>query len=150
MNNLSRPNSPTRASSYSSLFSASSSLTSALTWTFGKLASRHGSPPNLDKDEEDVEIVRRYTPPPLPPLKIPAGSTLTPEIAEEIRNLLPPRLQLHDSWTLAYSLEQHGVSLGTLYKKAQERARGGFVLVVKDSIGGVCPAVSKHSGSFFF
>lgn len=37
------------------------------------------------------------------------------DLAGEIRNLLPPRLQLYDEWTLVYSLEQHGVSLNTLY-----------------------------------
>ncbi|KAG7191274.1 oxidation resistance protein 1 [Scheffersomyces spartinae] len=37
------------------------------------------------------------------------------DLAGEIRNLLPPRLQLYDEWSLVYSLEQHGVSLNTLY-----------------------------------
>ena len=139
MSSLSRPDSPTRSSSYGSLFSAPSSLTSAFTWTFGKLANRTGSPPISEKEEEPAQAARGYSPPPLAPLDIPAGCTLTHALAEEIRNLLPARLQLHDSWALAYSLEHHGVSLATLYKKAQERTTGAFVLVVKDSIGGVCP-----------
>ncbi|KAF8424027.1 oxidation resistance protein 1 [Tirmania nivea] len=86
-----------------------------------------------------------FQPPPLPPLSLLgyAQSTtthiLTPYLAEEIRQLVPPRLQLHDSWILAYSLEQHGVSLTTLYERcaAKEFSKGGFVLVVKDDGGGI-------------
>jgi len=37
---------------------------------------------------------------------------------------------------LVYSLEQHGVSLATLYNRSQEK-KGAFVLVVKDSLGGI-------------
>lgn len=39
-----------------------------------------------------------------------------------------------------YSLEEHGVSLGTLYKKCEDLRglRNGFVLVVRDGEGGVC------------
>lgn len=37
------------------------------------------------------------------------------ELAANIRNLIPPRLQLFGEWELLYSLEQHGVSLNTLY-----------------------------------
>jgi hypothetical protein len=45
-----------------------------------------------------------------------------------------------DEWNLAYSLEQDGVSLATLYKRSEEYRgkRGGFVLVVRDGSGGVC------------
>lgn len=42
---------------------------------------------------------------------------LDQELALNIRNLLPPRLQLFDEWELLYSLEQHGISLNTLYRK---------------------------------
>ncbi|RPB29480.1 TLD-domain-containing protein [Terfezia boudieri ATCC MYA-4762] len=86
-----------------------------------------------------------FQPPPLPPLSL-IGYTqsttthlLTPYLAEEIRQLVPPRLQLYDSWILAYSLEQHGVSLTTLYERcaAKEFSKGGFVLVVKDDGGGL-------------
>lgn len=60
-------------------------------------------------------------------------------IAEEIRLLIPPRLQLCDEWHLVYSLEQDGVSLGTMYKNCDELMglRNGYVLVVKDGDGGV-------------
>lgn len=93
------------------------------------------------RSERDGEGGGEYTPPPLPPIEIPEGHTLSRALAEEIRGLLPPRLQLHHVWTLVYSLELHGVSLGTLYKKARE-SRGAYVLVVKDSIGGVGAAFS--------
>lgn len=41
---------------------------------------------------------------------------LDQELASNIRNLLPPRLQLFDDWELLYSMEQHGISLNTLYR----------------------------------
>ncbi|USP73212.1 oxidation resistance protein 1 [Curvularia clavata] len=88
-----------------------------------------------------------FQPPPLTPLSLKGwrtgmrekGKLLTKALAEEIRLLLPPRLQLVDEWSLAYSLEQNGVSLATLYKEAGEYRgrRGGFVLVVKDGDGGL-------------
>ena len=85
-----------------------------------------------------------FAPPPLTGLSLrghknPRYQLLTRTVAEEIRLLLPPRLQLSTDWTLAYSIEQHGVSLATLYSKCERFAgsRHGFVLVVKDSAGGV-------------
>jgi hypothetical protein len=75
------------------------------------------------------------------------GKLLSTALAEEIRLLLPPRLQLVDEWSLAYSLEQNGVSLGTLYKKSDDYRgkRGGFVLVIKDGSGGVCFPITNPS-----
>ena len=87
-----------------------------------------------------------FQPPPLTPLTL-CGSTLSSSstilskaVAEEIRLLLPPRLQLAEQWSLAYSLEQDGVGLGTLYNKcaSPEIPRdASFVLVVQDGAGGV-------------
>ncbi|KAK6462217.1 TLD-domain-containing protein [Scheffersomyces coipomensis] len=60
--------------------------------------------------------------PPLSPLSLKGykASTkhklLDDELANNIRNLLPARLQLFDEWNLVYSLEQHGISLNTLYR----------------------------------
>ena len=53
--------------------------------------------------------------------------------------LVPARLQLCEEWNLIYSLDQDGVSLGTLYKKCEDLRglRNGFVLVVRDGDGGV-------------
>jgi hypothetical protein len=88
-----------------------------------------------------------FQPPPLTPLTLTgykggmreSGKLMNKALAEEIRLLLPPRLQLVDNWSLTYSLEQNGVSLATLYKQADDYrgVRGGFVLVVKDGSGGV-------------
>lgn len=86
-----------------------------------------------------------FQPPPLTPLSLSGhrpstARLLTRSLAEEIRLLVPPRLQLQENWELAYSLDQDGVSLATLYKKcsllAEDRRRGGWVLVVKDAGGG--------------
>ena len=64
---------------------------------------------------------------------------LSKSLAEEIRLLLPPRLQLVDAWRLAYSLEQDGTSLASLYGLCDHYRgkRGGFVLVVRDGGDGV-------------
>lgn len=88
-----------------------------------------------------------YQPPPLTPLSLkgysastaPSAQLLSRVIAEEIRLLVPPRLQLCEDWHLVYSLEQNGVSLGTLYKNCEDLRglRNGFVLVVRDGEGGV-------------
>lgn len=84
-----------------------------------------------------------FSPPPLTALTLrgprTAAQILTRTLAEEIRLLLPARLQLATDWTLAYSVEQDGVSLATLYNKCAkyQNSRHGFVLVVKDSAGGV-------------
>ena len=88
-----------------------------------------------------------YQPPPLTPLTLRgihsntplSAQILTRSLGEEIRLLVPPRLQLVADWTLVYSVEQDGTSLGTLYKKCEEFSGGnnGFVLVVRDTMGGV-------------
>lgn len=87
-----------------------------------------------------------FQPPPLTPLSLrgldsrTSTQILSRTLAEEIRLLLPPRLQLVDSWVLAYSLEQDGVSLGTLYHKCASPSlplQSSFVLVVRDAAGGV-------------
>ncbi|KMW66472.1 TLD domain-containing protein, variant [Blastomyces dermatitidis ATCC 18188] len=83
-----------------------------------------------------------FQPPPLTPLTLkaaggPSRIFLTRSLAEEIRLLVPPRLQLLDTWQLAYSLDRDGSSLLTLYDKCREfgnkSQRAGYVLVVKDS-----------------
>lgn len=82
-----------------------------------------------------------FQPPPLTPLTLSTSPNashvlLTRALAEEIRLLVPPRLQLVDTWQLAYSLERDGSSLTTLYEKCDEFShrsqRAGFVLVVRD------------------
>lgn len=84
-----------------------------------------------------------FQPPPLTPLTL-SGATsstiLSRTVAEEIRLLVPPRLQLAEQWSLAYSLEEDGVSLATLYNKCAAPGisrDASFVLVVQDGAGGV-------------
>jgi hypothetical protein len=96
-----------------------------------------------------------FQPPPLTPLdlqfslppKTAEGLLLTRSLAEEIRLLLPSRLQLIDHWKLAYSLEAHGSSLGTLYEQCAEVStktqRSGYVVVVKDG------STASANGSVF-
>jgi hypothetical protein len=99
--------------------------------------------------------VSPFQPPPLYPLTLQgyvdgtssSAQLLTHTLAEEIRLLVPPRLQLCEEWNLVYSLEQDGVSLGTLYKKCEDLRglRNGFVLVVRDAERGVRLWISVHA-----
>ncbi|CZT08484.1 probable oxidation resistance protein 1 [Rhynchosporium agropyri] len=104
-----------------------------------------------------------FQPPPLYPVNLQGYDSSTPEsakmlsraLAEEIRLLVPPRLQLCEEWNLVYSLEEDGVSLGTLYKKCDELRglRNGFVLVVKDREGGLFGAYlteAPHPAPHYF
>lgn len=90
-----------------------------------------------------------FQPPPLTPLTLSPGvdtdsnssslqqQLLSRALAEEIRLLVPARLQLVDTWCLAYSLDRDGASLSTLYANchdfAQRSPRAAFVLVVRDA-----------------
>lgn len=88
--------------------------------------------------------VSPFQPPPLTPLTLTATGNTAPllsrALAEEIRLLVPPRLQLVDTWRLAYSLERDGSSLATLYEHCRQYShrsqRAGYVLVVRDSSTG--------------
>ncbi|RMY98726.1 hypothetical protein D0860_08453 [Hortaea werneckii] len=88
-----------------------------------------------------------FQPPPLTPLTLQGyrestkgkSRLLSRALGEEIRLLLPARLQLMDQWHLTYSLEQDGSTLSTLYNLCDQHRgkRGGFVLVVRDAGGGI-------------
>ncbi|KAH8661659.1 TLD-domain-containing protein [Tricladium varicosporioides] len=104
-----------------------------------------------------------FQPPPLYPISLIGYKESTSEsarllsrgLAEEIRLLVPPRLQLCEEWRLVYNLEEDGVSLGTLYTKcdALRGLRNGFVLVVKDSDGGLFGAYlteAPHPSPHYF
>ncbi len=122
---------------------------SSLSHSFASFVSSTSDPPTMNS--AILHSPRRehspFQPPPLTPLCLSGykggmreeGKLLSTALAEEIRLLVPPRLQLVDEWTLAYSLEQNGVSLATLYQTCEDYRgkRGGFVLVVKDGDGGV-------------
>lgn len=123
-------------------------ISSALSWTLHRLTSDPQASQSSPRKSPDPQHLSRppsrraspFTPPPLAPIQIAGYSPTTTSrllskgLAEEIRLLLPARLQLHEIWTLTYSLEQHGVSLATLYRRG---TKGSFVLVVKDAAGGV-------------
>lgn len=104
-----------------------------------------------------------FQPPPLYPVNLKgyqsgtssSAQLLGKALAEEIRLLVPARLQLCEEWNLVYSLEQDGVSLGTLYKKCDDLRglRNGFVLVVKDGEGGLFGAYlteAPHPSPHYF
>ncbi|KAI9654880.1 MAG: oxidation resistance protein 1 [Alyxoria varia] len=113
-------------------------------------------PPGLEQHNPAIytppqRSLSPFQPPPLTPLVLKGYNSSTPSsaqllgrlLAEEIRLLVPPRLQLVSEWRLLFSLEQDGASLATLFKKCNEErevglsgARGGFVVVVRDSAGG--------------
>lgn len=122
------------------------STASSLTHSFASLVSSTTSDMN-SVFQPSYRTASPFQPPPLTPLTLSGykigmrekGKLLNKALAEEIRLLVPPTLQLVDDWKLAYSLEQNGVSLATLYQKSDEYRgrRGGYVLVVKDGGGGV-------------
>ncbi|KAI6134446.1 TLD-domain-containing protein [Pisolithus thermaeus] len=70
---------------------------------------------------------------------------LTEDIANPLRAHLPALTRLSRNWTLLYSIDQHGISLNTLYSrcepripsKAEPNPPSGALLVVKDSFDGV-------------
>ncbi|KAL1731238.1 TLD-domain-containing protein [Schizophyllum commune] len=70
---------------------------------------------------------------------------LTNETADSIRPYLPALARLPRTWSLLYSLDQHGISLATLYRKCEaaldaRRTTGnntGALVVIKDGSGTV-------------
>lgn len=105
-----------------------------------------------------------FQPPPLTPLSLvgvpkgmpPSAQILSTALAEEIRLLVPPRLQLAETWQLVYSLEEDGVSLATLYNKcgaASLPKRSSFILAVRDAAGGIFGAYltdAPHPSASFY
>lgn len=82
--------------------------------SFGK-----SSPQTLTPlQESDLSLLL----PPLPPIRLLGLSEksrrrlMDLELAGDIRNLMPPRLQLYREWELVYSTDRDGISLQTLYR----------------------------------
>lgn len=66
---------------------------------------------------------------------------VTPDMCDELRSLMPMRIQLYTEWELLYSLEQHGASLKSLYDNVAPKSaapmRVGYVIVIKDRKHGI-------------
>ncbi|KAI9666193.1 MAG: oxidation resistance protein 1 [Bathelium mastoideum] len=133
--------------------------------TDSRHSSRSSTPKSFAMDggyTPPKRIASPFQPPPLSPLSLGFGNlssssakTLTRTLAEEIRLLVPPRLQLVEAWNLAYSLERDGSSLATLYQQSDKYRgkRGGFVVVVKDGAGSLFGAYLSdppHPSPHFF
>jgi len=54
---------------------------------------------------------------------------LKTSLANALRSHLPPRARLPRSWTLLFSIDQHGISLHTLYTRCGTHAGGALVVV---------------------
>ncbi|KAG9233073.1 hypothetical protein BJ875DRAFT_465128 [Amylocarpus encephaloides] len=174
----------TTTPSNSGLLSSSWSFPQPLTHAVGGLLRRFSSDPphkqqpttsNFYSKHEDggsgvdgvytppYRAASPFQPPPLYPVSLKGYKESTAEsarllsraLAEEIRLLVPPRLQLAEEWKLVYCLEEDGVSLGTMYKKCDELRglRNGFVLVVRDAGGGLFGAYlteAPHPSPHYF
>jgi len=107
---------------------------------FKKPANAPATPPNTPP---------RSFSPPIRPVDLvgyasdTSSRLLSPALSDYIRGRLPARQSLYTRWTLAYSLEQHGASLKTLYERcARLQAKYGA-----DSPGGTwIVAVSDKKG----
>ena len=62
----------------------------------------------------------------------PSSSEASEPYHFQIRPNLPPIPRLSGSWSLLYSLDQHGISLNTLYTQCSTN-HGGSLVVIKDS-----------------
>lgn len=123
--------------------------------------SRGASPVPVQEKITEERPIRHLRPQPLADLTLQSTAktnALKKSVATEVRSLLPPRLQLHDTWDCIYNLDQHGVSLATLYRKCHDYRdklgeRPGFVLVVQDETGAIFGAfINEHlrpAGSYY-
>lgn len=79
------------------------------------IRSRKSLSPPKEQDHE-------HTPPLSDITLLSPGSThsrlLDPELAENIRNLIPPRVRLYNEWELVYAFDRDGISLNTLYHRS--------------------------------
>ncbi|CAI5758586.1 unnamed protein product [Candida verbasci] len=116
--------------------------------------SRNNSTSSLASNKSSSTTSSSNNLPPLSPLILHGYTSSTRhklldlELASNIRDLLPARLQLFDQWELIYSFEQHGISLNTLYrnsnpeyqiqqlKKRKRREKGYAESVVKNMVVG--------------
>ncbi|EDO17734.1 hypothetical protein Kpol_1033p39 [Vanderwaltozyma polyspora DSM 70294] len=105
--------------------------------------SKNNSKYEFDFDDDSLPkvILNGY----LPSTK---NRLLTPDMCDDIRMLMPTRIQLYTDWKLMYSLEQHGASLHSLYDSiapdSDTPMRVGYVLVIKDRLSGIFGAYSNE------
>ncbi|OZJ02988.1 hypothetical protein BZG36_03138 [Bifiguratus adelaidae] len=82
-----------------------------------------------------------------PPTLLGRDPTTDPVIdvnmATQLRPFLPPRFKQASKWKLLYSLDQHGISLTTLYHKA--KVKGPQILAIKDDNDDVFGAFLNES-----
>ncbi|ORX63078.1 TLD-domain-containing protein [Hesseltinella vesiculosa] len=57
---------------------------------------------------------------------------VTTPLVEKIHQVLPQRYRLAKKWTLLYSIDQHGISLTTLYRLVKNN-KGPCVFAIKDA-----------------
>eukprot|EP00842_Homolaphlyctis_polyrhiza_P005509 jgi/Hompol1/595/HPOL_005381-RA len=84
-------------------------------------------------------------PSPQPPVRLvgrteSSHATLTQALANQLRPFLPPLQREADTWELVYSIDQHGISLQTLFSNARSKmpsASSPSMLVLQDLHGGV-------------
>ena len=113
-----------------------SAITSSIQRRLSSGINSRTSSPSIDDPPRHVH----NSDPPLTPVKLNGFSEttteriLTDKLAEDIRLMMPARLQVQENWTLVYSLDQHGVSLATLYSRCKSfnSPQAGFVVIVKD------------------
>ncbi|CDH55827.1 hypothetical protein RO3G_05015 [Lichtheimia corymbifera JMRC:FSU:9682] len=84
-----------------------------------------------NKKQRLVDFLDIMEPPKLTGRRPDTEPVLDALVAEQIRSYLPRRYRLSNTWSLIYSLDQHGSSMATLYRLAK-RSRGPCVLAIKD------------------
>ncbi|KAK4511811.1 uncharacterized protein ATC70_003810 [Mucor velutinosus] len=70
-------------------------------------------------------------------------AVLTETIAEMVRPYIPRRYRIAQKWNLLYSLDQHGVSLATLYS-CMKSFEGPCIMVIKDAQNQIFGSYLSH------
>ncbi|WVN87759.1 uncharacterized protein L203_102954 [Cryptococcus depauperatus CBS 7841] len=83
---------------------------------------------------------------------------LGPSDAQKLRICLPPRQRLSNQWTLLFSIDQHGSSLSTLYRRIEQHSIHhsalGYIIAILDGQSnqfGVYTKepITKHEGTYY-
>ncbi|CAO0793073.1 unnamed protein product [Mucor circinelloides] len=70
-------------------------------------------------------------------------AVLTETIAEMVRPYIPRRFRIAQKWNLLYSLDQHGVSLATLYS-CMKNYEGPCIMIIKDAENQIFGSYLSH------